>query len=392
MLMTNLISTKPLSDCLFSMTTFNGFFGTLPTYEMTDDIWGQFVAITASADGPALVQFKDKTTYFVTCGLRVASYIGKTREKAVSERWGSLEGKQRSSSHCTASAILKFDLDGMTKEQWEVVQDRIKSSGLRVLAYSTWSHGLPEKPGVRVRVLVPMDTALEQDDYTLAWWGMAETLFSDLLKADESRVVGKIVDVSASNLSQQQGVWATSSDREDLAFRIHNKGGAAASDALVALGRIKHGVAKRVPLGTGSRVLNYQFMTPDTKRLKTALPWIPDDRVTWVKAGMAIKALAPLIGEGAAYPLWIEYSETGSNKKHNDEPDQSPESRWSGFAPTMPTEIALNTLFALARNGALAAVEAERGRANLSKRGHEAAQYLATHHKALFRQLNKGGV
>lgn len=377
------LSRMPLSACQFSVTTFSGYFDTILAYELSAATWSEVVANVAPADGPVLVKCKEDATYFVPCCLRAAPYIGKTREKAIHEGRFSLEGKQRSAAHCTASAILKYDLDSMTGEQWAAVLEKLNASGLTFLAYSTWSYGLAEKPGVRVRVLIPMDVALDQADYELAWWGAAELLFTNLTVPHE-----KILESSAAKIHQQQGVWSTAPEREHLAFRIHAKGGVASAAALIAIGKVQHSAP--VPrMSSAWTSLNAELsLPPDIARLTAAHEWIPaDDYEMWIKTGHADNALTSVIGEDAAFGLWHAYSERGSNKSKNDGAAYSPESKWQTFASAMTSDAALGTLFALARDGARVELESDRGKPTLSDRGRAAAKYLATHHRALFNQL-----
>lgn len=378
------LSGMTLPACQFSITTFNGYFDTIPAYELAEVTWSEIVANVAPADDLVLAKCKEDATYFVPCSLRAAPYIGKTREKAIRESWSSLGGKQRSAAHCTASAILHYDLDSMTGEQWAAVLEKLNASGLTFLAYSTWSYGLAEKPGMRVRVLIPMDVALDQADYELAWWGAAELLFTDLTVPHE-----RILDTSAAKIHQQQGVWSTAPEREHLAFRIHVKGGVASAVALIAIGKVQHS-APATRMSSAWTSLNADLsLPPDIARLTAAHNWIPaDDYETWIKTGHADNALASVIGEDAAFHLWRAYSERGSNKSKNDDAAYSPESKWQTFASAMTSDAALGTLFALARDGALAALESDRGKPTLSDRGRAAAKYLATYHRALFNQLS----
>lgn len=380
--MIKLISENPLAECRFSITTFNGYFDTIPAYGLTKATWAEIVANVAPADEPILAKCKENAPYFVPCALRDAPYIGKTLEKAIRESWPSLDGQQRSATHCMASAILKFDLDGMTVEQWQTAQEKLNASGLTSLAYSTWSYGRTEKPGVRVRVLIPMDWAQDQADYALAWWGAAEVLFVELMGSQEN-----ILDISASKTCQQQGVWSAAPEREQLAFRIHVKGGVASAEALMEIGKIKHGAP--VPRMTSAWTsLNADIsLPPDIARLTAAHEWIADDYEQWIKTGHADKALASMIGEDAAFQLWHAYSERGSNTAQNNDAAYSPENKWQTFASAMTADAALGTLFGMARDGALAALESERGKPTLSERGRSAAKYIAANHRALFNQL-----
>lgn len=142
---------------------------------------------------------------------------------------------------------------------------------------------------------------------------------------------------------------------------------------------------------TDGRDMNYAVI--DIPRLKAAAVWIPDDRTTWVKAGIAYKALTPLIGGHAAFQLWMEYCAAGSNTDKNNDPKHSPEGRWSSFAPTMKPDAAQGVLFGLARDAAASILKAELNNAELSARGRQAAIYLAQHHRRAFDELrgNHGG-
>lgn len=381
--MLKIISEKSLAECRFSLTLLSGYFDALPAGELAEVTWPGIVANVAPSECPALVKCKEDAPYFVPCVLRVAPYIGKTLEKAIREGRSSLGGKQRSSQHCTASAILKYDLDGMSADQWQTAQKKLTASGLTFICYSTWSYGL--KPGVRVRVLIPMDKALVQADYELAWWGVAELLFPELIAAEN------IFDTSAAKIHQQQGVWSTAPEREHLAFRIHVKGAVASADALIIIGKVRHSAP--VPRMTSAwTLLNADLsIPPDIARLAAAHEWIAADNYEkWIKTGHADKALTSTIGEDAAFQLWRDYSERGTNKSKNDDAAYSPENKWQTFASTMIADAALGTLFGMARDGALTALESDQGKVALSERGQAAARYLAMHHRAVFNQL-KGG-
>ncbi len=385
--MSNLNSTLLPSEWRGDITIFNGFYDTIPEDEKTDMNWALLVESVAPHNGPKPFQSKDAAPYFVPCILREAPYIGKTLERAQREGWPSLSGKQRSAAHVSESTWLKFDIDGVGGSLWASVLGKLHALELTFLAYSTWSHGLDEKPGVRARVLLPIDRALGQTDYKQAWHGAAEILFSELLDATPpDRHV--ILDPSAGKLCQQQSVWCTSPDRQHMAFRIVGEGGIASADALMAVAPVVTAKHPQHYFATGGLNAALGF-APDIARISAALPWLDaEDYDAWIKTGITLKALAAGIGESNALSIWLEYSERGSEDSKKQNKDRySPHDKWETFAPTMPPDIAASTLFGMARDGALLALEADRGKPALSDRGRAAAKYLAANHWALFNSL-----
>ncbi len=383
----NLNSPLPPSEWRGDITIFNGFYDTIPADKKPDMNWALLVESVAPHAGPKLIRRKDAAPYFVPCSLREAPYLAQTLERARREGWPSLSGKQRSASHVTESALLKFDLDGMSEAQWASVLDKLHASGLAFLAFSTWSLGLVEKPGVRVRVLISMDKALWQAEYELAWCGAAEMLFSELREA-LSPDGKKILDPSAAKICQQQSVFCTSPDRKHLAFRIVGEGGIASADDLMAAAPVTPAKHPQHYFATGGLNAALGF-APDLARVYAAILWInPDEYPVWIKTGLALRSLAAGIGESNALSIWLEYSERGSEDSKKQNKDRySPQVKWETFSPTMPPDAAAGTLFGMARDGALAALEADRGKPALSDRGRAAAKYLAANHWKLFNEL-----
>lgn len=78
---------------------------------------------------------------------------------------------------------------------------------------------------------------------------------------------------------------------------------------------------------------------PDDYEISSALAFIPaDDRETWVRMGMAVKSI---MGD-AGFPLWNEWSQSGSTYKERDARDV-----WKSIAPHGPVTVA--SLFAEAK-------------------------------------------
>ena len=155
----SLQSARPLGDCSFSLTTFRGAMSTLPADESIAVPWMVLVAAVAPSDGPAIVADKERVTYFVACALHDAQLVGKTLARAM-ERGLSTVGRQRSAAHCGPSAVLTYDIDGASDEMLRQTITRLWKSELAFLLYSSWSHGMEGKLGIRARLLVPLDEPL----------------------------------------------------------------------------------------------------------------------------------------------------------------------------------------------------------------------------------------
>lgn len=366
-----IISEKLTSEWRGSITLFDGFYSTRPADEIQGVPWGLYVHAVATAHGPAVVQEKDNAPYFVTCNLKVAPLTGKTRERA-EINGACLEGKQRSAGHITASNVLVFDLDGLEQQQLDSVRECVESLGLTALIYSTHSHGRNDKPGVRARVLLPMDTALESATYTRAWRGVAKQLFAEVE-----------VDASSSRIHQQQGVWATAAERVQLAFRHDIRGGLINAQAAVDAGPLQ-------PIKAANPVNSHYANNDVTERLEAALAWLdPNNTTTWHTLMMAFKAVAPLVGMDAARSMAIRYSEAGNPEAtaKNIDAKYDPATFFDGAAPTMPPEAGMATLCANARDmaGGLFIEALQAGK--LAERSVDAAKYLAINHPKRFEEI-----
>jgi hypothetical protein len=373
----------PLSQCRYDATVFDGFFSTRPAVEIEGATWGEFVANVAPMDAPVAVAEKNSVLYVVPCILKVAPLVAGTLQKAIAEGWPTT-GKMRSAVHMTEAATLKYDLDGMTEQQWSAVQEKLKASGLTFLVYSTHSHGHEDKPGYRVRVWVPMDKALAQADYALAWEGAASILFEALPAG--------ILDGSSRLIHQQQGIYATTRERAGLAFRSNHRAGVASADALVALGRkvvpprtLKPANARQITPGT--------FGSVERSKITAALGMLdPNNYETWIKVCACLVALRGCLG-GDGLRWWLEFSERAdeASKAKNNVSGTDPEIMFERMTPTMSVDAAMGTLMARAKSAAMATAETDLMAGALTARGFEAVRYLAAakHKTALDALLNK---
>ena len=369
----NEINEAQLSLSKFSLTMFSGFTGTLPADEIQDLTWTRLVSTIAPLDGPALLIDKDRAPYFITCLLRVAPYIKETRARAIREKWPSLEGKQRSSSHVTSSNILIFEFDGLDADTWGKTLNSIQASGLTALIYSTHSFGRPDKSGVHVRVLIPMDKKLEPLNYTRAWIGAETLLFKGIASPDQS----------GRHIYQQQGIWATHPDRKHLAFRYDIRGGLISTESALAAAPVKVIREKSVQQITFNP-------TAETARLESALPWLDaNDTSIWMANITAFKAASLNIGMEAARSLAVRYSAQGNETAtaKNAESCYDPTQFFDNVSPSMTADIGMAVLCANARDMAVIEVKTSKDAGDWTARGQEAAIYLAKHHPRLFNEL-----
>ena len=217
----NITSTMPPNSWRGALTGFACKLCTAPDFELSDASIQEIAATVAPADGPALVGDKDRVTYFVPGLLRDAPLVGKTLAHAV-KRGQRTTGKQRAAGHFVEACFMIFEFDGLKDVQWDLVLERLKTTGLHFVTYSTWSHGRADKPGVRVRVLVFLDRPLAAQEYAQAWHGGNAKIFNGL------------ADPTGAKPYQQQGGFATSPDRAALAFRIVGKVGIVSAAAFIA--------------------------------------------------------------------------------------------------------------------------------------------------------------
>lgn len=364
------LSDMSLDDWEGEWTMFNGFYDTRPAGEGH----GGFAALVkATASQVALVADKAAAQYFVPCSLKDAPLVGNTLEKA-RKAGEPLSGKQRSSSHVTTATAIVVDIDGVPGTEFKALSQRLCKAGITALAYSSFSHGNPEKKGVRARLIVPVDGPLDGAEYRAAAAGLNE-LFLDG-KADESGF----------KLHQQQGTWATNPEWAGKAFRGVELSGVARADVLIeaAPAQLKPNRpsdARHWRPPTGKPI--------DRKRVLEALVWLPaDTNDQWVDIAYCLKAA---FGD-AGFLLWKAWAATpGQDFTKQNVGRHDPGTVWERLDPDMPAKAGVGKLLQLARDIAFAIVSREARRTagrNDAAWGDEAAgalEYLHKHHPFFLR-------
>lgn len=347
----------------YAVTVFPSSRETLPCAEHVGLDWPGVMSVYAGE----LIVTKDKThvPYTVPCPLKEGPFVSKTAERMAN--LGRTIGKQRSASHVTEARLLVFDFDGLKRAQMQGVLSALRGLMCLCLVYSSYSHGNPEKPGARFRVVIALDRLVDICEYAVIWSALNKQVFDNQ------------ADPTSRYMYQQQGVWASHPDWADKAFKYVGRGEPLPCDRWHTA---KTAQKTSAPRATPTPIAR-------NSRISAALRWI-DANVTgtWQLVGMALKALEPELGADAL-GHWLEFSESAEDtaKKQNNDSRYNPLTMWESFTPTMPMEAAQGKLFALARDGAAAAVKEAIHKGELDNRAKGAVSYLEQRHTRFLSSL-----
>lgn len=222
-----ILSALPLSDWCGSLTIFHEVFVTRPVGQLDYATWSKTVS-QLSPDKPAIVADKANGQFFLPCGLKEAPLTGRTLEAAQTTGQPTV-GKMRSRAHVTEARMLVMDIDGLADSDFMAGLSKLENDGIAYLAYTTFSYGRAGKPGMRARLIVPVDGALDADGYRAAWRGLDIHYWNGQ--------AGK-ADPSGARLCQQQGMWCCHPERADKARSWANNGGVASAVALREIGAL----------------------------------------------------------------------------------------------------------------------------------------------------------
>lgn len=220
-----ILSAMALPDWRGSATTFAGFTGTIPVVEQENAPWPVMSALLAPVE-PTILVDKKQGQYLVPCILKTNELVGNTLDAAIKNNL-STRGKMRSKAHVTKASLLIMDVDGLSKADLNAGIAKLKNDGITYIVYTTHSHGSADKSGMRVRIALPLDRAVNLSEYTAAWHGVDQHYFNG--KAGEA-------DASGANMYQQQGTWCAHPDRIAEAKVLRKEAGVAAADTLIAIG------------------------------------------------------------------------------------------------------------------------------------------------------------
>lgn len=355
-------STKHVSGQQFAIALFNGFTGTRPTHEEGGGCAGRIAEIIAPNHGPQVIYEKERGWYFVPCVLADAPLIGKTLEWAI-KNGRPTTGKMRSGTHVTAGGWIKLDGDGLTDRQFASVQAKLNAAGAAHLIYSTHSHGREDKPGIRCRIILFLDRAMESVEYQQA------TL------ACSTWLLGQSLDPSEARLCQQAGVWMAHPDRIAQAFCIRRLDGLCLSANALLAAAPKRQKSRLVLVHSASKTP----LPVDAARVNAALTWVDATAYSaWVNVALWLKAAH---GE-AAYSVWLKWSQAAEEAHRADEGECL--RVWQQLQPRIGAEAGAGALFAAARDGALTIARDAGVSGRWDMRATSALGYLRSYHRALY--------
>lgn len=340
-------SKQPIGEWRGDVAIYRGAFNPSPVGEAVDMSWVDLREVLCPASGAQVIADKNLATYITPGKLKIAPLVGKTLERALATGLPSL-GVQRSATHVTSSTFLMFDLDGLPVEQVTRFGQSIARAGLSFFAYTSWSFGRQDKPGVRARFAIPIDRALPNAEYKRAWLGANNLFFEDS------------ADQSGSKLCQQQGTWATSPDRQHLARRWGVTQGVASASELLA--KAMPAATTSLPLSaprTGLKALavGWDGPPPSMKQIGMAVDVMdPNEYWEWDRTVSLLIALSKGAGmsEAALLKLARAFESRGNaaSRAGNAKPQYDTAKRFANWVPTISPSIAAGSLFAGARDKA----------------------------------------
>lgn len=241
-----------------SITMFLNQFTTAPSQELVDLSWSEILEALAPAAGPRIIHQKINVPYFLPCQLREAPLTGRTLNRAIAQGLPTT-GKQRSGAHVTSASLEIFDIDGIEQHRLDKIKVSLETAGVAAACWS--SHSIGKKPGVRCRLIIPIDRELKAP------------LYSSVHRWINDQILFGLADRTGESLAQCQGVWAVSNDRLEHAFRWILDGGVFVlpTEALTQPARprqvsnVEFVVVDQPKFDAGQQVL---FLATDTEVLK----------------------------------------------------------------------------------------------------------------------------
>ena len=321
------VDDKLLSVWRGSLTVFDGFTGTQPASELADVPW-EVIRGFLCPGKPEILTDKRYGRYIVPCLLKEAPLVGNTLETAKLKRAPTV-GKMRSKDHVTAASFLIADIDGLSEEEFNRSFGALKEEGITIAAYTTFSHGSPEKPGMRVRLFVPFDRQLTADDYSAAWRGFDQKYFGGrLYKADPS----------GAKLYQQQGTWNCHPTRIRMARSWAHNGCVATAEELIKLGR-----TVMPPTISTSSDTSQESKAPSSgthSRIIALLEWADPDLgyPDW------FRVLCVIFYETKGSHEGLEIADSWSSGGRKYRGAQDVYKRWKSFDPDHPRPVKIGTL------------------------------------------------
>ena len=162
------------------LTIYRNISSTRPDRMVRGLEWPDLMCTLAPVAGPVLCAHKQKLPYFTPGMLRDdVPLSGKTLARA-RERGEPEVGAMRSAAHMTDTTFIVFEFDGLKQDQLVMIGSQVIGRGRAGLMYTTHSFGRAEKPGIRVRLILPVDMRLNANAYRIAHEAVNTVFFSGL--------------------------------------------------------------------------------------------------------------------------------------------------------------------------------------------------------------------
>jgi cation transport regulator ChaC len=353
--------------------------------------WPNLMRKLAPINGPVLCVDKQNLPYFTPGMLRDdVPLSGKTLERA-RERGEPEVGAMRSAAHMTDTTFIIFDFDGLTQAQLKAIGSQVLGRGRAGLMYTTHSFGRVDKPGIRVRLILPVDLRLDANAYRIAHEAMNAGLFSGL------------ADRTGKSMCQQQAMFGVHPERAHLAKCWRHEG--AVFGLLEFLAR--HGGAAGTQTHLRSKAQQQATTLGITAsglttlaRLEQAVPHLyAGGYRDWSVGLQAFKALSPYLPTERLRQMAIRFGETSpidSTRSQAAATDARYDAGqiFDSATPIMPPGAAAGVLLGMAKKRAIAVVETSRGCRTATAEAKAAALYLAAHHRRTWNELTEkpGGI
>lgn len=325
-----IVSSMPLTDWQGDLTTFAGFTSTRPEREFQGLSWTDLSSIICTLR-PDILSDKRLGRYFIPCQLKEAPLVGNTLAFAQSKGLPTT-GKMRSASHVTSAAFLLADVDGLDDATLSACFEKLKDRHISYVAFTTFSYGDPTKPGMRIRVAMPLDRPVTAAEYTEAWHGFDRFFFDGQLAQS---------DASSSRLHQQQGGWVCHPSRINRAKCWRNNAGLVSVEALLALGSpmaTQPATAVTIVAELPSNPIDFDILVQLLESIDPDLTY-PD----WSRVLMA------LFFETQGSPEGLELADAWSCKGRKYKGSREIRHKWNSFRLDHPRPVRLGTLINYAR-------------------------------------------
>jgi hypothetical protein len=371
------------SAARFALTRYVGTYDPLPFDEHATLTWPDVVDLVAGGTAPKIERIKTRVLY-MTSGLLSDGQLTPHAQEQYNERFNVniTFGRARSLASCKGpTRLMLFDIDGVAKSAFDEVLSTLRGAELNYLIFSSHSHGSPEKPGYRFRVVLPLSEDVGPRQYQSIHCALRQDLFA---------CVGSKFDKGAKSLTQQQGTWATARERAHLAFKHCRVDGGCLD--------VSYWLKRAVTLGVdakeydSSEIVVPRYRSPAeltgiAQKLGYALEMIPSRTRYFQHLLSFLKATEVSFGD-VAFELfhgwaWADPEHQAAQEAKRDA--YKCEVAWPRAQPSMPADAGIGSVYKLARQCAVSAVETDLG---LTKEASKKAlTYLAANHPNTYQSV-----